>query len=117
MMNQSKTILAVTGIASVASVASGVYVIMNPWNPTATQQVIVGVASIIGGILMAGFPKKSWAGVFSLILFGLYQLGRASGIIDNSFLRYLVGLPLVALGLYAIYKIIETLFPEERTFK
>lgn len=114
MARTSKTILIVTGIAAVVSVAAGIYVMMNPWNPTATQQVVVGIASIIGGILLAGFAKKSWAMVFGLIFFGAYQLGRASGIIENSFLRFLVGLPLVGLGMFAIYKLVELLFPDDK---
>lgn len=54
MARTSKTIMILTGIAAVISVAAGIYVMMNPWNPTATQQIVVGLASIIGGILFAG---------------------------------------------------------------
>lgn len=107
MARTSKTIMIVTAIAAVVSVAAGIYVMMNPWNPTATQQVVIGFASIIGGILFAGFAKRSWAMVFGLIFFGAYQLGRAAGVIENSFLRFLIGLPLVGLGLFAIYKLVK----------
>lgn len=114
MQHKSNSILIIMGIAAVISVAAGIFIVMNPWYLTTTQQAIIGVLSIISGVLFAGFSKRSWAGVFSLILFGLYQLGRASGIIEHSFFRFIVGIPLIGLGLFAIYKIVEIIFPDEK---
>lgn len=108
----SKTVIVLLGIASVVSVAAGMYLLMNPWNLTTQQQGLIGVTSLIIAILMAGFPKRTWAGILGLIIFGFYQLGRSSGKIEHPFFRYLVGLPLIGLGLFGLYKIIEVVFPD-----
>lgn len=112
MQAKSKTILTLTGVAAVVAVAAGVYIMMNPWSLTKTQQLILGFVCLVVGLLYAVSPKRSWTGVMAVIIFGFYQLGRASGKIEHAFFRYLIGLPLIALGLYAIYKLLEIIFPD-----
>lgn len=112
MEQKSNAIMIVLGIAAVVSVAAGIFIIMNPVTLSKSQEVLIGIISIIAGIILAGTTKRSWTAVFGLIIFGMYQLGRASGKIENQFFRYIAGLPLVVIGLYAIYKIIEVIFPD-----
>jgi len=115
MQDKSKTILIVTGLASVLAIAAGMYALMNPWSLTKTQQLIVGFICLVIGLLYAASPKRSWSAVMGVIFFGFYQLGRASGKIEHAFFRYLIGLPLIALGLFAIYKLVEIIFPDSET--
>lgn len=102
MARTSNTIMILTGIAAVVSVAAGIYVMMNPWNPTTTQQVVVGLASIIGGILFAGYAVmdgKVWGRTVGVLL----ALGGA--VVNLAFIPYypIWSILLVMINVVVIY--------------
>ena len=104
MKNIANTVL--RALAVIVSIAAGLFILRNKWNISSTQAYGYGLLSIIIGVIIAGLPNRSWPAVGSFIMLGLYAMARATGRIQIQLLRYALGIPLVAIGIWGIYSII-----------
>jgi hypothetical protein len=96
--------LILRGLASGLTVGVGVFLIVHSWNFSQVATIGLGFLWIIIGLMLAGLPGRSWLGTFAFIIYGFYQLAKGVGIIEGDYLRYIVGIPLVIIGIYGFYK-------------
>lgn len=94
-------------ISIVVSLVAGFFILFNGINITTDQAFGYGILAFLLGVIYAGTPKPSMAGVFGLITLGIYAMARATGKIDVQILRYAVGLPLVAIGIWGVYSMLN----------
>lgn len=113
MKNIANTAPRVLAIA--VSLIAGFFILFNSWNITAGQATGYGILAILLGVIYAGTPKPSMAGVFGLILLGAYALARATGKIEVQLLRYGLGLPLIFIGLWGVYSMLNPEVVESST--
>jgi hypothetical protein len=103
------------GISALVSLASGTWILFTPLEISRAQAVGIGAICILVGLLYAGVPRRSWAGVWGFLLFGAYAIGRATGRIEVQWLRYGLGVPLVAMGLIGAYKLAQHISTAPKT--
>lgn len=94
-------------LSIVVSLVAGFFILFNGINISADQAFGYGILAFLLGVIYAGTPKPSMPGVFGLITLGIYAMARATGKIDVQILRYAVGLPLVAIGLWGVYSMLN----------
>jgi hypothetical protein len=90
-------------ISAIVSVIAGLFLIMQTWQMSDRAAFIIGLIMAFIGVLVVQI-----IGVKSLIpiFLGFYFMGRASGLIENEYLRYIVGIPLILLGCYISINIV-----------
>lgn len=103
MKNIANTVL--RALAITVSIAAGLFILLNKWNISSTEAYAYGMLSFIIGVVIAGLEQRSWPAIGSFMLLGLYAMARATGRIQIQFLRYALGIPLVAIGIWGIYSI------------
>lgn len=96
------------GLAAGMTVGVGIFLLVRDWNFTEPVTFAIGLLSLIIGVLLAGLPGRSWLGTFAFVVFGFYQMAKAGGIIQGDFLRYLVGIPLIAIGIFGFLMMLKS---------
>lgn len=85
-------------ISGIVSIGAGIFVLTSSMTLTHEQLLFSGVVTILLGVLLAGMAQKSWYAVFGLIIFGTYQIAQANGTLQQQYLKYIVGIPVLLLG-------------------
>ncbi len=98
--------LVLRAFASVVTAGSGIFLLVHDWQFSKPTTFAIGLCSAFLGVIFAGSLAKNYKLIFGLILFGAYMMARALGYIEHPIARYLVGIPLLFLGLLSIYKLI-----------
>lgn len=103
-MAKTTTNTVLWGLSAFVSLVAGLIVMLSDWQIASTYgYVLGGVIIIIGVLSVAALRGMSLA----VMLLGLYFIGRASGAIEHQYLRYGLGIPLVALGIYSFYRLLQ----------
>lgn len=90
---------------------SGLFMLFTTWHPQKSVAFTLGFIVILIGIL-AITALGGWSLV--VILLGFYFMGRASGYIDNEWLRYGLGIPLVILGSTLLVRVLADIFSKPK---
>lgn len=103
----SATNILLRGLAAGLTFGVGVYLVIHQWDFSTPVTFAIGLFAVFMGLMLAGSPTKSWLATFGLIIFGAYQMAKALGVLENDYLRYIVGIPLVLIGVFGFIKMLN----------
>lgn len=108
-VDNSSRILSI--ISGAVSIVAGVFILFNNWDLGAVAGFGVGLLIVLIGVLfVVPLGLKSLV----VILFGLYCMGQAAGLIERQYLRYGLSIPLIALGVIIILRSFSSPLPDNQ---
>lgn len=95
-------------ISGTVSLLAGIYIVVQPWDLSDSQFLIIGFVSLVAGILLIRGPGTAWIGVVGLLLFGCYMMARGMGWLNHQYLRYGLGLGLIIFGALLLAQVVKS---------
>ncbi len=107
-MNQKSGNLLLS-LTVVISLMAGTYILLMDWNFSGMFGYIVTFGLLLGAVMYAGSPHRSWAAVISMIAGAIYVFYRTTGHISFPLLRYVLGLSMISYGVFGLFTLFRSL--------